>query len=57
MPLPRFGHSDVVIFSNKHQDVPPVNHHQKCLIKELCGIFDMKSYYFGPVILKKLTEF
>ena len=41
---------DVVIamwflsISDEHQNVPPVNHQQKCLIKGgVCGTFDIKS--------------
>ena len=52
---PRFSQSDVFflsIFSNEQQQVPPVNHKQKCLIKRICGTFDMKSNYYGPVIPK-----
>ena len=45
------------IFSNEHQKVPPVNHRQKCLINGICGTFDMKSNYFGPVIPKSQESF
>ena len=46
------------ISSNKHQNMLPVNHQQKCLIKGICGIFDMKSNHVGPVIkvLEKLIR-
>ena len=46
------------ISSNEHQNILPVNHHkQKCLIKGICGSFDIKSNYFGPVIPKKRKKF
>ena len=44
------------IFSNEHQNVQSVNHPQKYLINGICGSFDMKSNYFGPLILKKLKK-
>ena len=49
----RFGHSDVVflsIFSTEHQNVPLVNHKQKCLINRIFGIFDRHD---GQIILVK----
>ena len=48
-------------FSNEHQNVPPVNHQQKCLINGICGVFDVKSNYFDSLVplknfLKKFTR-
>ena len=56
----RYGHSDVdflFIFGNKCQKVAPVNHQQKCLIKGIFHIFDIKSNFCGPVIPKNLEKF
>ena len=58
--VPQFGHSDVVfcsICSKERQKVSPVNHQQKRLLNGICGTFDIKSNYFGPVIPKKLKKF
>ena len=57
---PRFGHSDIgflSISSNEHQNIPPVNHQQKCLINGISGTFDIKSNCLGPVIPNKLEKF
>ena len=44
-------------FSNEHQNVPPVNHQQKCLINGICGVFDVKSNYFDSLVpLKKILK-
>ena len=32
--------------------MPPVNHQQNCLMTGICGIFDVKSNHFGPMIPK-----
>ena len=55
----RFGHRDVVViyFTNDHQKLPPVNHQEKCLVNGICGIFDKKSNYFGPVMPEKIKRF
>ena len=37
-----FSHSDVVL-SHGHQKHLPVSHQQQCLIKGICGTFDIKS--------------
>ena len=34
-----------------------IRYQQKCLINGICGTFDIKSNYFGPVIRKKLKRF
>ena len=48
--------SFVFIFSDEHQKVLPVSHQQKCSINGICGTFDIKSNYFGPVIPRKLKK-
>ena len=56
----QFSHSHLVFLSisnDKHQNVPPVNHHQKCLINGICGTSDMKSNCFGLVLPEMLKTF
>ena len=43
--------------SNKHLNVPPVYHQQKCLINGICRIFYMKSNHFVQLYLKSLKSF
>ena len=57
---PRFGHSDVaccLFLVTNIKKVLPVNHQQKCLINVICGVFLIKSNYFGSMIPKKLKSF
>ena len=57
---PRFGYSNVVFclflvtnIESCHLSIIS----KKCLISRFCGIFDMRSNYFGPLIPKKLKKF
>ena len=43
--------------SNKHLNVPPVYHQQKCLINGICRIFYMKSNHFVQLYLKSWKSF
>ena len=51
-----YQESFCLFFTNKHQNVPLVNYQQKCLINSICGILEVKSNYFGPVMPKKLKK-
>ena len=44
------------VSSNENQKVLPVSRRQNCLIKGICGTFDITSNYVGPVVPKKLTK-
>ena len=50
---PQFGHSCVFFCLF----IPPVNHHINCLRNGICGTFELKSNYFGPVMPTKLKKF
>ena len=45
------------ILSNKHRRVLPVNNQQRAIINGICGTFNTKPNYFGPVIPSKLRKF
>ena len=49
-------HSFLSISSDEYQNVPPINHQQKCSVNGICGTSNMKSNDGGPVISKKLSK-
>ena len=54
-PSPEIGHSNVIFYLFLVTNIKTCSS-AKCLINGICGIFDMKSNHFGPVLPRKLKK-